>query len=563
MDRRRFIEQSVMLSSGALLGYSVQGMAATAGVAEIDEQHIKSAADSSDIVYTPIVGSAAITSVQKKLRESISVKDFGAIGDGVVDDTVAIQAAVNYGSHHNRNVIIPTGVYLCSTSIYLYFDPVFNPYGNSNETNGGTFSIKGEGRFAHLQFVTGPASWIGTVLHFTSATKDGLVHSKLIGGATRVSSSCKGIENLSVVCNTTGYGLNLAWFCRGVISNVGVFNENLVGGGINLIDCWEYSIKDCMVAARSFSRGIGIQIRNQHSEGGSVEEIRGCTVLYFTKGIAVGQPSGSAVIISTMIDYNLIYGCVTGIECDGGSWKTIISRNYFEGSKGTDVLILAALATDIQNNAHSATNGRSAYVRIDLSEKARGTRVWQNFIALYSDETGIKIAGAIEANSVIAGNHFVAIGKGARRHGIHAVGHAHQQSVVTGNTFEKIEFPYSGTASYIGRLEKSAMQLLCSLTPIDPVFVTRVAGDVNERFVINAAGEMAWGSGSAPVDSILRRIDGGILSNQAEGKIISQGGFGFGNSAAATTLGSVVKKIEVFDGSGASLGFVPVYATID
>lgn len=560
MDRRKFIEQSVLVSSGALLGYAVLG-GATEEV-RADESNIELKSDSSVIAYTPADGNTVITSVQAKLRESVSVKDFGAVGDGVADDTTAIQAAVNYGSLHNKNVFIPTGVYLCSTSIYLYYDPVLNSGGNSNETNAGTFSIKGEGRFAHLQFVTGAASWIGTVLHFTSATKDGFVHSKLTAGAASVPPSCKGIEDLSIVCNTTGWGLNLAWFSRAVISNVGVFNANAAGGGINLLDCWEYSIKDCMIAASSLSSGVGIQIRNVNSQGGSVEEIRGCTVLYFTKGIAVGQPVQAAVIISTMIDYNLIYGCVTGIECDAGAWKTIISRNYFEGSKGTDVSILAALATDIQNNAHSATSGLAAYVRIDLSENARGTRVWQNFIALSPNETGIKTSGVIETNSVIAGNHFVAIGTGVGRQGIYAVGNFHQQSVVTGNTFEHIEIHYSGATSYMGRLEKSAAHLLCSVAQSDAVFVTRVVGDTSERFLINAAGSMAWGAGNAPTDVSLSRIEAGVLRNQAGGKIISQGGFGVGNSAAATTPGAVVKKIEVFDNVGVSLGFIPVYATI-
>lgn len=37
---------------------------------------------------------------------------------------------------------------------------------------------------------------------------------------------------------------------------------------------------------------------------------------------------------------------------------------------------------------------------------------------------------------------------------------------------------------------------------------------------------------------------------------------GVANSAAATTLGSVTRRIEFFDGSGASLGFVPVYDSI-
>lgn len=46
------------------------------------------------------------------------------------------------------------------------------------------------------------------------------------------------------------------------------------------------------------------------------------------------------------------------------------------------------------------------------------------------------------------------------------------------------------------------------------------------------------------------------------GKALTTGGLGVGNSAAATTPGTVVKKIEVFDAAGASLGFIAVYNAI-
>lgn len=55
-------------------------------------------------------------------------------------------------------------------------------------------------------------------------------------------------------------------------------------------------------------------------------------------------------------------------------------------------------------------------------------------------------------------------------------------------------------------------------------------------------------------DSVLARI---TVAGQVRATSL-----GVGNSAAATTLGSVTKKIEVFDASGASLGFVPVYDAI-
>ncbi len=52
--------------------------------------------------------------VAQKLQETVSVKDFGAVGDGVADDTAAIQAALNSGS---RRIYIPTGYYKISTTL--------------------------------------------------------------------------------------------------------------------------------------------------------------------------------------------------------------------------------------------------------------------------------------------------------------------------------------------------------------------------------------------------------------------------------------------------------------
>lgn len=51
----------------------------------------------------------------EKIREFVTVKDFGAIGDGVIDDTVAVQAALNFGG----NIYFPPGVYCIKESLVM------------------------------------------------------------------------------------------------------------------------------------------------------------------------------------------------------------------------------------------------------------------------------------------------------------------------------------------------------------------------------------------------------------------------------------------------------------
>jgi hypothetical protein len=62
---------------------------------------------------TPV--GAVNRSMYEKLKDTISVKDFGAVGDGVTDDTASIQAAIDYAvSIDGCNILFPTGDYICS-----------------------------------------------------------------------------------------------------------------------------------------------------------------------------------------------------------------------------------------------------------------------------------------------------------------------------------------------------------------------------------------------------------------------------------------------------------------
>jgi hypothetical protein len=69
------------------------------------------------VSYTPPFTGSATTNVGDKLAQTVSVIDFGAVGDGVADDTAAIQAAIN--AAQGRIIFVPVGTYLLTSPLEL------------------------------------------------------------------------------------------------------------------------------------------------------------------------------------------------------------------------------------------------------------------------------------------------------------------------------------------------------------------------------------------------------------------------------------------------------------
>lgn len=87
---------------------------------------------------------AVLRTIQSKLRETISVADFGAVGDGVADDTTAIQAAITAASVYPvRNVLFPPGNYRTTATLTMPSDA------------GRNFSLIGQGNASYGSMLSG------------------------------------------------------------------------------------------------------------------------------------------------------------------------------------------------------------------------------------------------------------------------------------------------------------------------------------------------------------------------------------------------------------------------
>ena len=67
--------------------------------------------NAASVLYNEGSVDAVNRNAEQKFQEIVSVKDFGAVGDGVTNDTVAIENAIDYCLTTNHALYVPSGVY--------------------------------------------------------------------------------------------------------------------------------------------------------------------------------------------------------------------------------------------------------------------------------------------------------------------------------------------------------------------------------------------------------------------------------------------------------------------
>lgn len=286
-----------------------------------------------------------------------NVMDFGAVGDGVTDDSAAIQAAIDYLFLTDKNtVFFPDGIFLLDTPVVVSFDT----------TGGDTFKY-------------------ARALRMVGTSSAGFVYVR--PGGTRIIGGDGVMDALFLLTNSAinqagGYSFeveNIDFHGNG--KKTGSAIKNIVGGGpqrpFNVKSCnfhqFEKAIFSDSTAVEPGS-GTGLCQVNIHGSNfnantyglygkgayaimdlvfsGNVCEQNGLAGIYTEAGCL-----GGGVIISD----NLLEGQISPIHIGTTRGSGTIERNYFESHVDDELITIACLSTDtfftIKDNYYSSVTG--------------------------------------------------------------------------------------------------------------------------------------------------------------------------------------------------------------
>jgi len=235
--------------------------------------------NAADIDYDPAGTGAVQRSVQSKLRDVVSVKDFGAVGDGVTDDTAAIQAAITGCMASGKALYVPTGSYLLQSqlSVNINNDPISRGFKMYGEGENSKFIINHTGTGLLISCVPSFQLFKALIedLYFT----DGALHpARMIhnnGAVNTVISNCYFIDatvTVGCVVNDNAYGLSLQGCAFVRVVGTGVLYAQT---GSLATYSYVNSIIDCDFTALS----VGIAIQGVNSLYVASTVIEECTAV--------------------------------------------------------------------------------------------------------------------------------------------------------------------------------------------------------------------------------------------------------------------------------------------
>lgn len=291
---------------------------------------------SSFIGYTQGSANAVARTVESRLRDFVSVKDFGAIGDGSADDTIAVTNAINYiaslGSGTARQdggtVYFPNGSYKLTSEITM-------PAGRVNIVGSGRKTVY-PGAF--VPSATSPATIFGV---HGSRNLFKIYNTSIVAPSfTFRDINVATLETGSRPTAAFGFDASGAFQRDFTFERVGVFGftsgfdvyrsgvPNNAVGVIKIVDC---AINRNTWIARNLNNAQWNSfkfLRNEAGQNGTVSNGGGGLDL-------LGQ--------SITIQDNLMEGQANTIKVTGNYRGLLITGNYFEANSGDYIIRLSSV----------------------------------------------------------------------------------------------------------------------------------------------------------------------------------------------------------------------------
>lgn len=338
---------------------------------------------------------------QAKYLEIISVKDFGAVADGVTNDSAAFQAALNYASTHGGGrIYIPAGTYVLGTAL-TYTHP----------SNKAGLTIEGDGEGATFLDYTST----GNMLTINFISQYNIVHimgftATTIGVGT---ANCIVLNQTFAIpdpANTSGSTLSNLMI-RG---KLGLGQDNTSQYWATGIDCNGvsninlFTVFICGAHNASYpTTGTAVNFHGTLADIPVVLNAVGCTFNLMGTGISYGNYTQGMTVANCNFT-----GCFNGIGCPPpgvGLFQLAVTSSQFNCQTGLTVpqgVYLSGLLW--MNNLHLLpTNGTG----INLASSHISSIIGNQFVTANglptTGLTGIYVADTHPAAAgVITGNVF-------------------------------------------------------------------------------------------------------------------------------------------------------------
>jgi hypothetical protein len=297
-------------------------------------------------VVTSLASTAAVNQDTVPPASAISVKNYGAVGDGVKDDTQAIQAAINKASV----ILLPKGTYIINQTLVLRSG--IKIYGTNGATIKAGPSMSGtllvSGRYFSLNSVSGssiinigfqpsatkaftPGAWANAVIYISNSPKNSFKYNVF---NFKQSYAAAGIESF--------------W-----VSGTGSTN-NFLGYNKMYTLGLEYA-----EAGASYNTIIGNYIENAHSNGMSAH--------------------GNATVFCTnnqVINNKVINAGHMGIEDFGKTSGTLLKGNIISGTgksptEGADGMGMSLVGVNTVAVLNTLSDAKLMYMEIGGNHNQR------------------------------------------------------------------------------------------------------------------------------------------------------------------------------------------------